>query len=549
MKMKSTNLWATIALLCCVGFLPAQTATFDRVFEILQDKCASCHGGTAPIAYDLGDTPAETYAAIVGTTPLNPAAAGKGYKRVDPGHPYNSFLLKKVGQNLDGWFQLSQPQEGEYMPAYGGPPPLTSYEAELIRQWILTGAKQTGTQVDTALIWNYYANGGQAFQTPPPAPAPGTGFQVRLGPIFIPKTGSSGNEIELLKKEQLNMPADVEVVRIEGDLNPQSHHFLLFKFDDSTSAAAYDQGLRVVTIFNTATDGDKQLQGAWQYDHNLELPTGTAFYYDKRDVLDLNYHIKNYSATETLPADLYLNIITQPRGTGARPMRAELVSNGGLFLLPGNNSETMDQTWGGDDREIWIISSHTHKYGTDFDIFVRDSLTGNNGAQIYEGFYNRDYTFNQGFYDWEHPAIRTFDTLYTVRASEGLNFETKWTNTSGSIVTFGLTTNDEMQLSTYLYVNKNEVVPVGNTPASLVDPYRFKVYPNPMEDHATLDFGGVRRSGAWTMVDLNGKEVCTGRFKNNAAVNLSQNGLPSGVYMLDITLDNGKALTHKLLVR
>jgi hypothetical protein len=549
--MKSTNFLATVALFCCMGLLKGQTATFDRVFEILQTKCASCHGGSAPIAYDLGTTPAETYAAIVGVTPLNPTAAGKGYKRVDPGHPYNSFLLKKVGQNLDNYFELSQPDEGQYMPAYGGPPALTSYEAELIRQWILTGAKQTGTQVDTSLIWNYYnGTGGQAFETPPPAPAPGTGFQVRFGPLFIPTLGSSGNEIELLKKEQLNLPADAEVVRIEADMNSQSHHFLLFMFDDSVSATAYEHGLRVVNVFNGATDGDKELEGAWQYDNGLDLPAGTAFYYDKRDVLDLNYHIKNYSSTEILPADLYLNIITQPRGSGAKPMRAELVTNTALFLFPGNNSATMEDTWsGGDDRQIWMISSHTHKYGTDFDIFIRDSTNGNRGQQIYEGFYNRDYTFNQGYYDWAHPAIRVFDTLLTVHDSEGLIFDTDWTNTSGNIVTFGLTTNDEMQLSTYLYVNKNEVVPVGSTPQTVIDPYRYKVYPNPMNDRTTIDFGGVRRSGQWAMLDIHGREVAVGKFRQSSDVAVTQTGLVSGVYMLHITFDNGKVLSHKLLVK
>lgn len=546
--MKSTRTLATLAVIFLfAGLAKGQSGTFDRVFQILQDNCASCHGGSSPIAYDLGSTPAQTYAALVGVTPLNPSAASKGHKLIDPGHPYNSFLLKKAGANLDGYFNLDQPSEGNAMPQGGGPS-LSAYEAELIRQWILAGANETGTSVDTAIIWDYYQNGGQAFQTPPPAPAPGTGFQVRFGPVFLPHNGISGSEIEYLKKEQLHLPADLEVTSIEGDLNSQSHHFLLFKFDDSTSAAAYDQGLRIVNLLNVATDGNKQLQGLWQYDNALNLPPTTAFYFDQKDVFDLNYHIKNYSATEILPADIYLNFTTQPRGSGAREMRAELVNNGGLFLLPGNNNVTMNDSWGGDDREIWTITSHTHKYGTDFDIFVKDSVSGSRGPQIYEGFYNVDYTFNQGYYDWQHPAIRVFDTLYTVYQSEGLIFDTKYVNTSGSFVTFGLTTNDEMQLASYLYVNKHEVVSVGNTPAALVDPYRYSVYPNPMHDHATLDFAGVRRSGNWSVVDLGGKEVANGDFRQRSEVGITASGLSKGIYMLQVTLDNGKTLAHKLLV-
>jgi hypothetical protein len=476
--MRSTRITALVATICFAigGFVQGQ-GTFNRVYTILQTHCGQCHGGSNPIAFNLGTTPAQSYAALVGVTPLNAAAASKGHKLVDPGHPYNSFLLKKVGTNLDGWFHLEGVAEGNPMPSQGAPA-LSAYEAELIRQWIMTGAKQTGTQVDTSLIYSYYTNGGQPFEAAPAAPAPGEGFQVRLGPIFIPTLGNSGNEIEVLKKEQMRFDSDLEVVRIDGDLNPQSHHFLLFMFDDSTAAAVYPQGLRVVSLLNTATDGSKALQGTWQYDHSALLPAQTAFYYDKRDVLDLNYHLKNYSATQILPADLYVNIYTQPRGSGAREMRARLVNNNGLFLLPGSNTVSMDDTWGGDDdREVWQISSHTHKYGLDFDIFVKDSTNGSRGPQIYEGFYNADYTFNQGFYDWEHPAIRLFDPLYTIYQSEGLIFDTHYSNTSGNIVTFGLTTNDEMQLSTYLYVNKHEVVTVNNAPAMIGDPYKFSVYP------------------------------------------------------------------------
>ena len=542
--MKSIKLQVLAALLFLLlsGSANAQ-GTFDRVFEILQTNCASCHGGSTPIAYDLGTTPAETYAALVGVPPLNPSAAAKGHLRVDPGHPYNSFLLKKIGQNLDGYFDLDMPSEGGVMPQTGAP--LSSYEAELIRQWILMGAKETGTQVDTTLIWDYYNSGGQAFQTVPAPPAAGTGFQVRMGPLFIPPQGSPGSEIEYLKKEHLNLPADMEVTKMDGDMNPLSHHFLLFMFDDSSAAAAYDDGLRVVNILNNATDGSKQLQNSWQYDHTVDLPAGTAFYYDKQDWLDLNYHIKNSSPNQILPADFFLNVYTIPRGSGRRQMRAELVNNANIFLIPGNNSLTMTDTWGGDDREIWLISSHTHKYGTDFDIFIRDS-TGSRGEQIYEGFFNQDYTFNQGFYDWEHPATRVFDTLVTVKQNQGLIFDTDYVNTSGNLVTFGLTTNDEMQLSTYLYVNKNEVV-VGS-PEVLLDVYYMNVFPNPMQNNCTVDFGGVHRAGEYQIIDMQGKVLANSSFKTSSSMELNVEGMAPGIYFLKVQLSNGKQISRKLLV-
>lgn len=328
-------------------------------------------------------------------------------------------------------------------------------------------------------------------------------------------------------------------------MNPLSHHFLLFKFDDSTGAAAYDDGLRIVNILNNATDGSKQLQNSWQYDHTVDLPAGTAFYYDQQDWLDLNYHIRNSSPTQILPADFFLNVYTIPRGSGRREMRAELVNNANIFLIPGNNSLSMTDTWGGDDREIWLISSHTHKYGTDFDIFIRDS-TGSRGEQIYEGFFNQDYTFNQGYYDWAHPATRVFDTLLTVKQNQGLIFDTDYVNTSGNLVTFGLTTNDEMQLSTYLYVNKNEVV-VGS-PEVLMDVYFMNVFPNPMQQNCTIDFGGIHRAGSYQLIDVQGKVHSSAQFKKVTSLNMNVDALAKGIYFLKVDLSNGKHISRKLLV-
>jgi len=64
---------------------------------------------------------------------------------------------------------------------------------------------------------------------------------------------------------------------------------------------------------------------------------------------------------------------------------------------------------------IWSLGSHTHKYGTDFDIYLNDN--GTYGEQVYEGDYNFDYTINQGYYNYAEPAFRTFDDYLTINAN------------------------------------------------------------------------------------------------------------------------------------
>ncbi len=471
-----------------VGMQAFSQGTFDQVYSILSTNCAvnGCHGGTTSNPFFLGANQFTAYNAIYNMTPVNPAAKASGYKRVDPGHPYNSYLLKKIGHGFDNSLDLDQPAEGNRMP--DGLPPLADNQIELIRQWIIQGAPMTGTVVDTAIINEYYSTGGFPLLTPPAPPSDTDGFQLRFGPLFVDHQGSGNpNEIEWLKKDHMGLLENVEVTRMEGYMNIQSHHFLLFKFNSVAGANAEDDGLRIVDLLNTATDGDKELMAAWQYDGSFDLPAGTAFFWDSTDWVDMNYHVRNISTDSILPVDFYLNVFTDPQGSGKSEMKAQVVNNSSLVLFSGTNTETMYDTWTGPDRKIWTISSHTHKYGTDFDVYVRNP-NNSKGAQIYEGFYNEDYTFNQGYYDWVHPAIRRIDTLLTIKQSEGLIAETEWYVTQGAPVTFGLTTADEMQLITYLYIDAPLVgIEDENNPE-----FTWSVFPNPASDEFSVEFSVTR---------------------------------------------------------
>ncbi len=90
-----------------------------------------------------------------------------------------------------------------------------------------------------------------------------------------------------------------------------------------------------ITGGTTSFDGGKQLTSAWQDDAEFHLPTGTALFWDQKTYLDMNYHIKNYAATDVLPCDFYYNIYFEPRNPGTIEMKANLVNNVGLFLTQG----------------------------------------------------------------------------------------------------------------------------------------------------------------------------------------------------------------------
>ena len=216
-KMKK----ALLCLALTAALLPllrAQTATQLRVYQIFQQKCASCHDHASPEAgLDLegaGATEAaraqSVYNNLYLKTPANTYAAGKGYKYIYPGRPDRSFLFRKINNGLETTIQLHA-QEMQPMPA-DNQPALTDVEKELIRQWVLYGAPATGEVVSEALLTNYYNNGGlRAFPAgAPEAPAPDEGFQLKMGPFYLPP----GGELEYFLKHELDLPENLEVTRL-----------------------------------------------------------------------------------------------------------------------------------------------------------------------------------------------------------------------------------------------------------------------------------------------------------------------------------------------
>src|SRR5690606_25072093 len=234
---------------------------------------------------------------------------------------------------------------------------MAPYEIELVRQWIIAGAKATGNRVNYNIIQDFYNNGGLPAVNIPPAPDPSEGFQVRHGPIFL----APNQEVELMKKEYLRNTSELNISRMEGIMSDDSHHMLLFKYTDDGSGV--NEGTRLVPTEAAPFNGSINLTGAWQDNGDFQLPQGTAIKWTPNTILDFDYHIKNYSSTQVLPADFYLNVYYYDEPVAPIEMKAELVNEALLALQQGQNDITRNHTPGGGKRHIWMISSHTHQYG------------------------------------------------------------------------------------------------------------------------------------------------------------------------------------------
>ena len=199
-----------------------------------------------------------------------------------------------------------------------------------------------GNVINTAAIESYYNDGGlPRIERPTPPPAE-KGFQIHLGPIFV----QPFDEMEFSIKNSLDLPEDIEVSRVDVMMNDFSHHFLLLIMSQATSNS-FPEGIRPVNLFSNPFIGGNDLVAAWQYSDDVRLPAGTAFKWKNDDVLDLDYHIPNYSGLGVLASDVYINIYTQEDGTAEKEMRSDLIiySEDFFFCVPPTGEDYMlDET-------------------------------------------------------------------------------------------------------------------------------------------------------------------------------------------------------------
>ena len=434
-------------------------STFAKVHQILSANCqgSGCHSGgpnNAQSGLDFSLSDSAVYSLIIGKTPLNPRAAAKGNKIIDPGYPERSFLLRKMAHCNEPDLAL-EPAEGIPMPQNRAA--IADSNFEVIRQWIIKAAPQDGIVVDEALLRAYYGGPHTPRITPPAPPLPCEGIQVHLGPIFF----WPGQEMEFLKRYDMKNATDIEVRGLQNIMNNESHHFILRKYNNlngvTQSLTVFDS-MGIVNIGATPFDQNKDYVMAWQNSIDVELPNGTAYKWPANTSIDLNYHVHNFDSVP-LAAEVYLNIYTQPAGTATMEMKSALENQAFFTIKAGDTTVLKFNVFNGNNKSIWSITSHTHKYGRGYKVWLKKP-NGDKGDLIYDGNYNFDYTFNQGFFDWHHPPTRTFEPLLNMAnvqsdgsAVAGLVEEATYISNDSVDRHFGFTTVDEMMIIYIQYVD------------------------------------------------------------------------------------------------
>lgn len=547
---------STLSLCLFATFLLAQTtSTSLRVYQILQDKCASCHSNADPRAgLDLEGTGATmeakasaVYKNVVGIAPKNSVASAKGLSLIHPGRIDKSFLFKKINDGLDKTLQLEE-GEKDKMPLSEG---LTNVEKELIRQWILWGAPKEGEVTSEALIKDFYnGKGAMSFpDNPPPAPDPSEGFQIKMGPFFMPPNG----ETELYTKYRLDNEEPIEVHRIDVRISNFSHHFIIYDYDSAASTVPdgfrYDQD-HTQDISFVATVAESQ---------NIQLPEKTAYFWGKNHVLDLNSHYINYDTDRIYQSEAYVNVYYQESGIAVQEMKSTLIPNTNIPIP--NTGEVITHSsrlrylpflegFIPEEVFVWNVGGHTHRYGAGYKIWT---MKNNQKEElIYDGSCPSGVPgCIAPFFDYQHIPIRQWDDFLYVDLKDGVLHEAKYINDGPESVAWGSTSKDEMMLFGLSYVTDTTGLNLNLTTSTKeIDPVfeGVKIFPNPMQDQATLLLPATLGQVDFQLFDMMGKSINRVPAIRNGYLNIQKGVLPKGMYIFTLTDEQGRKYADKLVI-
>lgn len=550
--------------------------TGARIYNIAQTRCTNgaCHNNaTVAGGLDLqgvGILPTlDVYDNVYNIASSNPTALAKNNKIIYPGDPYRSFMFRLIGQSISGDITLDDNEDPGHIHRNLQMPDV---EKEIIRQWILYGAPSTGEVVSHAMLEDFYSGSGVWSidpQSPPAAPDPSVGYQIHVGPIFLPAwTSSNQPNLEYMTKYETLLPAAIEINRTEVFLGNSSHHFILYKFNNNNTANNNAYGFK--PVYFSGVD----MVAAYQGSASDVLPQGTAFRWQAGTILNLNPHVINYSSTATTACDIYLNVYTQPYGTAVQEMKAQLLPNTNLNI-PGDGTEHTYESsvyspiplpFFPATMHVWKMSSHTHRRATDFDVWLRNS-NGTKGEQLYDAQrWNGIPTCEEIPYDYQHPPSRVFSPFLTLNSNTGIIHRAKYINCGGcSTVGWGETTDDEMMITGILYVENTDGVvfpdpsvcyaqEVGiENPTATNTELSLSFAPNPLLNSGVLHIES-KMGGTATLqlFDIQGKLAKT---MPNLLLQVGSNSigfdntLPKGMYVAVLT-DQADNTTHsKVLIQ
>lgn len=417
---------------------PAEVSSFGLMQDrILTPTCATsgCHASASDATFKQHGLVLEksvAYENLIGVVPFNALSKADDHLRVKAYKSLESLLYHKLNWDTS---HHGGKQYGSPMPL--GSNALTVGQIEFVRRWIEAGAPKTGEVVDAKLLDDKTpsvssSDDFKAIGTPQSEGV--EGYQLKVDKFTI----QPNFERELFVRRNIGNTTDIYVNRIKLQSRANSHHMVLYDFRDRTTLPTIDQ-VRDLRNADNTLNGLTFLQmsnhvflgGGTQANQEYTFPEGTALLLPANYSIDLNPHYFN-KTTGNLYGENYVNLYTTDKAKVKNIVKT-IDFNNTNFSLPANTKTTITKDFTfSKSVKVVMLTSHTHKYGEKFVIKIKGGTR--DGEVVYENL------------DWEHPATINFSTPISLNKGEGLTSVVTYNNTSNQKISFGLTSDDEMDI-------------------------------------------------------------------------------------------------------
>ena len=417
----------------------AEQSTWNIIEEkIIETSCVNCHvtGSTMTKQSGLDLSQNDTYSRLVGVDPKNIAAKNDGLVIVSNAGGMKglskSYLWEKINAYDREHYLSDHPDYGQMMPP--GQNFLTDGQLKFVRSWIEAGAPESGTVVEENLLLD--SNKYSPPEFTPLAP-PETGIQLHLKPFEV----QSNFEREFFQYSKLNISEDVYANRIQIEMRPGSHHFIIYSFNkeigssnlpefDTPRELRYEDGTLNIETLRTMQNHIFFNGTQWPR-MDYSLPSGVAFKLDAQSGLDQNSHYVNRTDSVMI-GEVFTNIHTIDKSQVIHEAKIINWSKQDI-LLPAKKITTLNKRFV-TNKPIYIgqLFSHAHEKMTEFSVIIKGG--------------NRDGELVYWTDDWKHPPIMSYEPPIKLNAGEGLELIATYDNPLDRAVTFGFLSTDEMMI-------------------------------------------------------------------------------------------------------
>jgi hypothetical protein len=282
---------------------------------------------------------------------------------------------------------------------------------------------------------------------PPPE---GQGFQLRMDAVAPPAT-----EIWKCKVEQLDEPDAANYVhRVHHTETPFLHHMSLAVLFPNAGFQVAPGDYDCADLYANnpkLMDSEILIYGAQNEEADLVMPPGVAA--GLLNGLTLIYELHYVNASDQQKSVFStINAYTIPHSEVTGTIWGQDIRHQNIVIPPHSDHTSWSRCVMNQAADVLILSSHTHKLGTDFHILRWDGT--NVGDEL---FVNTD---------WQTPKLAQLNPAIHVEAGEGFEFDCNYYNPSDQTVTYGLTSNDEMCNMVMVFTPGDETIQCMTTQSS-----------------------------------------------------------------------------------